>query len=356
MQRKLLGGNSRDVAFSFGVGFPHQQFKTSHTGLSSRFSNICICCVPTPQAYRTAKTENLGVIDEKLSQAHECAPDNAFETVPEARCEHDSSGQDANHPPCETPRQSLPTTRERRWLAELGINRSQARPSRSLQESFSLRSWHLCLGEKSGKRRRDSRRGSPIQTPKDPGHKYISVETGDLSPSFVVQSLDKSSGGPSSDNSSSSVSGPLISDSSQLSTRGEANDSFDNLHGNAFEKYMSENMRAPPLWRPLLTQEGLDEIMTWAYIVRVKAHKYDLGKRAVTRNRAKRRVAAAARVVCPAHACRGREYVFSVEPAALVTPFPLLLLEVEEALRDLQCWRDNLSLDEIKRPRFRKPR
>jgi Ribonuclease P len=95
-------------------------------------------------------------------------------------------------------------------------------------------------------------------------------------------------------------------------------------------------------------------VLAWAYVVHVRTAKGTLGKRAVVRNRAQRRVAAAVRLVFPAHAARGREYVLAVLPHALVAPFPDLVDEARAALAATRSWRDALGDDELRRPWYRR--
>jgi RNase P protein component len=112
---------------------------------------------------------------------------------------------------------------------------------------------------------------------------------------------------------------------------------------------------ARPAVASTLTQDEFAAVLTWAYVVHVRLAKSALGKRAVVRNRAKRRVAAAVRAVFPHHACRGREYAFFVLPAALVTPFPDLVKEAREALVQTRSYRAELSPEQMQRPWYKRP-
>lgn len=105
-----------------------------------------------------------------------------------------------------------------------------------------------------------------------------------------------------------------------------------------------------------LNEEEAVGVLAWAYIARVKTSKFTLGKKAVVRNRGKRRIVAALRVVMPEHAVRGREYVVSVLPGALVAPLDDLTSEVEEALKVSQSWAEELEEEETRRPRYTKRR
>lgn len=93
-------------------------------------------------------------------------------------------------------------------------------------------------------------------------------------------------------------------------------------------------------------------IPPWAYVVRVRAGKSTLGKRAVQRNRAKRRIRAAASAVCPQHACRGREYVFTANPEALTIGYHDLVDEVRMALKRSGCWEDTMTTDMLRREKY----
>jgi len=60
---------------------------------------------------------------------------------------------------------------------------------------------------------------------------------------------------------------------------------------------------------------------------------------AVTRNRARRRLKAAAEQVMPAHAAPGHDYVAIGRAATVARPFALLVGDFETALRRLKLWR-----------------
>jgi|APTNR8051073442_1049403.scaffolds.fasta_scaffold27851_2 ribonuclease P protein component len=57
---------------------------------------------------------------------------------------------------------------------------------------------------------------------------------------------------------------------------------------------------------------------------------------AVARNRARRRLREAARLVLPVDAAGGRDYVLIGRPATVSRPFPLLLDDLRTALRRLK--------------------
>jgi ribonuclease P protein component len=61
---------------------------------------------------------------------------------------------------------------------------------------------------------------------------------------------------------------------------------------------------------------------------------------AVARNRARRRLRAAAEHVLPAHAARGHDYVIVARPETVERPFALLLEDLERAMRRLGVWRE----------------
>jgi ribonuclease P protein component len=60
---------------------------------------------------------------------------------------------------------------------------------------------------------------------------------------------------------------------------------------------------------------------------------------AVQRNRARRRLKAAAAAVMPAHAARGMDYVLVARAETVSRPYPGLLADLEAALRRLRLWR-----------------
>jgi len=61
---------------------------------------------------------------------------------------------------------------------------------------------------------------------------------------------------------------------------------------------------------------------------------------AVERNRARRRLRAAADRILPVHAAPGRDYVMIARSETLKRPFNLLLADLETALRRLEAWRE----------------
>lgn len=61
---------------------------------------------------------------------------------------------------------------------------------------------------------------------------------------------------------------------------------------------------------------------------------------AVVRNRARRRLRAAAEAVMPRHAAAGHDYVVIGRAGTLRRPFPALVGDLETALRRLGTWRD----------------
>lgn len=61
---------------------------------------------------------------------------------------------------------------------------------------------------------------------------------------------------------------------------------------------------------------------------------------AVVRNRAKRRLRAAAEQVIPAHGKTGYDYVLIARGGTANRPFPALLADLEAALKRVGAWRD----------------
>lgn len=123
--------------------------------------------------------------------------------------------------------------------------------------------------------------------------------------------------------------------------------------GCAFTLRVSSLDRQSRPCRPASAAESPPPIPEWAYVAHVRAAKTSLGKRAVVRNRAKRRVRAAAAAVLPVHALRGREYAFTVTPEALVAPFGEMVRDVEAALRSVGCFVEEVAFRERRRCRSR---
>lgn len=102
-----------------------------------------------------------------------------------------------------------------------------------------------------------------------------------------------------------------------------------------------------------LSEEAvLAVVPEWAYLVHVRSPKASMGKRAVVRNRAKRRIRAAASQVMPLHAKRGFEYTFNACPGALTISSSELQYQVEYSLRTLGCWGDDLKYEQLRRPLY----
>jgi len=60
---------------------------------------------------------------------------------------------------------------------------------------------------------------------------------------------------------------------------------------------------------------------------------------AVQRNRARRRLRAAARAVLPGHAAPGHDYVLIARAATVARPYAMLVRDLECALKRLNLWR-----------------
>lgn len=283
-------------------------------------------------------------------------------------------------------RQSLPTSRERRWLAERYIGRAPGqRIGTSTQEAFKLTVWSLGLEHPSHEVHYADEWRSPVTgispDAEDRDNQDVSVE-GEVG-SFLTPLAD---GMPARD-----AEGAAIARDLQEPTRlgGVTESEADRLspmevpgrNARSARETEQPTTNADPIqypsprapsgqgWRAgthlgsrsrtvvsSLTRKEAKEVLIWAYIARVVVSKAVLGKRAVTRNLAKRRVTAALRTVLPAHACRGREYFFQVFPPALVIPLPLLVEQAERALRECRCWSDDLSPEALQRPRYRRMR
>jgi ribonuclease P protein component len=72
---------------------------------------------------------------------------------------------------------------------------------------------------------------------------------------------------------------------------------------------------------------------------------------AVARNRARRRLKAAAEALLPRHAVAARDYVLIARPETVDRPFCLLLRDLESGLRRLGAWRDETRAPVRTRPK-----
>lgn len=212
------------------------------------------------------------------------------------------------HPNPITPRrQSLPTTREREYLANNFVDRARGRSlAYTRTTAFSLTVWQLVVRDLTEKEARRRARWRERQA----GDKKV----------LKVRQTDKEV------DECSEVDMPvvLVEDAVTADEKG--------------------------LERLDVTVDF--DMPKWAYIVRVNAGKSVIGKRAVQRNRAKRRIRAAASEVMPAHADRGKEYTFSANPEALTIAHPDLVEEVRLALKNVGCWVEETTLDMVKRERY----
>ena len=96
-------------------------------------------------------------------------------------------------------------------------------------------------------------------------------------------------------------------------------------------------------------EEGLKK---WAYIARIRVSKSTISKRAVVRNRAKRRIRAAANQIMPLHAKRWKEYALLVKPEALTIQWEDLVDEMIRAVKSIDCWCEELDEQAWKRPKY----
>jgi RNase P protein component len=259
-------------------------------------------------------------------------------------------------------RQSLPTARERRWLSEQNICVDRSRGTRySRQESFSLAVRHL--GVESSKSRlteygtdhstRNAGALVPREAEKESATELDSGAMTDARDRICPTDLARRNHRPTSLNQTYQL--PQVAESrSSNATIDDRPASAPNSHSSLNGEAAGFHSEPNALFAQGLASESLLTFTSWAYIVRVRVAKFTLGKRAVVRNRAQRRVRAALRSVFPAHASRCQEYVVTVFPAALVTPFPDLVEEAKASLRDTNCWRDTLGEMETRRPRYNK--
>uniref|UniRef100_A0A7S0BHX3 Uncharacterized protein n=1 Tax=Rhodosorus marinus TaxID=101924 RepID=A0A7S0BHX3_9RHOD len=89
----------------------------------------------------------------------------------------------------------------------------------------------------------------------------------------------------------------------------------------------------------------------WVHIVCSKAV---MGKRAVHRTNAKRKVREALRLLMPIHAVRAREYIFYVQPEIRGMSHAEIVAEAEAALKQMSCWEEELPPEAFDRPFYSK--
>lgn len=200
---------------------------------------------------------------------------------------------------------SLPTHRERRFLEERGVQRAKGRSHFFARTSaFTVSIWPLVVAEKNEHTVVPEKRKPSV--PESPESGFAEgVVADDESSAFVLATSE-----------------PHTVTSS-----------------------LAQEVVAAPF-----------EIPPWAYIVCVRATKLTVGKRAVVRNRACRRVRAAAMSLMPAHAHRGRLYLFTAMPEMLTIHWEDLVEDMETALRTTGCWEDVLPDAALKRERYCKRR
>ncbi|PXF42986.1 Ribonuclease P protein component [Gracilariopsis chorda] len=224
-----------------------------------------------------------------------------------------------NGAPAKARRLSLPTFRERRALQENHIERAGGRASKFVRtETFNLMVWPLTVTKPQ-----DDRFKSAFDQFQRTINKY--------------ELLSENDSGINDDAVCSSTTDENLTPESSVQG----------------DKLLAEQQNQESDSQ-LLSQEVRFDIPSWAYIVRVRASKSVMGKRAVQRNRAKRRIRAAAARLMPDHARRGYEYVFSTHPEALICPFSVILSDVETALRVSSLWQDYMTTEELRREMYSK--
>ncbi|KAI0566577.1 ribonuclease P protein component [Gracilaria domingensis] len=214
-------------------------------------------------------------------------------------------------------RLSLPTFRERRYLQDMHIERAKGRPIRFANtETFNLKIWPLT-----------------VTKPQDDRYAFSFAQ-------FMERVNEEQTG---------------------ISKHQESEFDYENTLHTAMKEQLEgesiyfedEHAIADGLNDP---EPGLCpvrfEIPRWAYIARIRAPKGVLGKRAVQRNRAKRRIRAAAAQIMPNHAKRGYEYIFSALPESLTSPFSAILEDVEQSLRTTFSWVNQLGEEELRRDMY----
>lgn len=215
-------------------------------------------------------------------------------------------------------RLSLPTWRERQYLTDLHIERSNGRSSKYFHsESFRLMIWPLI-----------------VTKPQDDRFARAFAE---------FQKTEQSE-----PNQFEMGSDAIEQDTICTETRTDDDVPISSIEKNL--SLVSSEVDSPD--EEQLSEEIQFRIPPWAYIVRVRASKVSLGKRAVQRNRAKRRIRAAAAKIMPDHATREREYIFSALPESLLTPLPALEDEIKNSLRSTNCWEEHMTIEMLRREKY----
>lgn len=283
-------------------------------------------------------------------------------------------------------RLSLPTTRERWYLKNIRVRRVAGRSLRQTQSRcFSLKIWPLVgMAPKS----------DPDQNMQITSDDYLeSVETSytetdygfidapvladeetlphlNLTPSPATNSASMMSCNPQMSRATTPTlvscqgmgSEPLSASQALLDSHYPSSaqpETLDETDGHSRPKLhvAIEPLHTPGLpstrqqkWMPEITH--IATVPPWAYTVIIRATKPIIGKRSVLRNRAKRRIRAAAAQIFPRHASRQIEYMFTATPESLVICFEELVEEVCNALKAINCWEDNLTIDMIRREKY----
>lgn len=291
-------------------------------------------------------------------------------------------------------RLSLPTTRERRYLANIHVQRAKGRAIRYTRSiSFSLLVWPLVLS----KLHEQDTKPTPSNTKdgdvvisanllpddRDPANDAVTDDDGDDVDSDVDDDASNEnddigySTGESTDNEAESNStltstteenpqtakkiiGLITHSTDHSQTVGDPNaPDYQWSPNQSNSSSVITNMIQPHTQDTAIALESkrhplIHEIPPWAYITSIRASKVVLGKRAVRRNRAKRRIRAAAAQILPQNARRGMEYQFNAYPESLVVQFPDLLEEVSQALKAINCWEDDITIEMLRREKYRK--
>lgn len=247
-------------------------------------------------------------------QGSVCPPSQWRSRIPVA-CNSDGSTGKAR-------RLSLPTFRERRFLSENYVERAKGRPKHFARvTAFTLTVWPLVVRDLSPEeqRRKDAWRKRQLIESK------VATDQTEL-PGVQAESLAEENVAPEEEREF-----PLI-----FHTDSNLIEEADTPEQDANNILDHDAFNIPP----------------WAYIVRIRVSKNALGKRAVQRNRAKRRIKAAASEVFPDHASRGREYIFASHPEALTINYRDLVVEVQNSLKKAGCWEDKMAEEALRREKY----
>lgn len=227
-------------------------------------------------------------------------------------------------------RRSLLTTRELRYLKNIGVHRVEGRSWHyTRNDYFSLIVWPLTVHNRESTK-------SSVSTTSESGNDLTQTVTRDLTSTMSTDELCNSLSLTKIDRD---FENPIPVDQLPVPDLGDLKrPNFQAINnGSAMpQQLLTVCLQVPP----------------WAYIVNFRASKTVLGKRAVQRNRAKRRIRAVVAQIFPQFARRRMEYRFILYPDILIVQHDFLMEEVCIALKAVDCWQEIMTVEMLRREKF----